>query len=64
MKDLSPLAGLSTLQELSLSRTDVTDLSPLAGLRNLEWLHLVGTSVTKEGVVALQKALSTCRVFV
>jgi internalin A len=36
--DLSPLAGLTALEELYIYRTPVSDLSPLAGLTALEQL--------------------------
>ena len=32
MSDLGPLAGLSALQSLNCSKTQVSDLGPLAGL--------------------------------
>lgn len=35
LTDLSPLAGLTALGELTIYGTHVTDLSPLAGLTNL-----------------------------
>jgi hypothetical protein len=43
--DLSPLAGLTALQKLSLWYTQVEDLSPLAGLTGLTNLDLSGTQV-------------------
>ena len=45
IRDLSPLAGLTSLSELSLQGTQVGDLSPLAGLASLTWLYLQGTQV-------------------
>ncbi len=43
--DLSPLSGLTQLQELSLDGTKVSDLSPLRGLTQLQQLSLNGTDV-------------------
>lgn len=43
--DLSPLAGLTNLQELDVSNTEVSDLSPLSGLTNLQQLYIWKTSV-------------------
>ncbi len=43
--DLSPLSGLSSLQELWLNGTQVKDLSPIAGLSSLQRLGLNGTKV-------------------
>jgi Leucine-rich repeat (LRR) protein len=40
ISDLSPLAGLTNLQELYLHNNQVSDLSPLAGLTNLQELSL------------------------
>jgi hypothetical protein len=44
--DLSPLAGLTALEELYIYRTPVSDLSPLAGLTALESLEINKTQVT------------------
>jgi Leucine-rich repeat (LRR) protein len=44
--DLGPLAGLTGLQALVLSRTRVADLGPLAGLFELQALDVSGTRVT------------------
>ena len=38
--DLTPLAGMSSLQSLNLYRTQVTDLTPLAGLSSLKTLSI------------------------
>ncbi len=43
--DLTPLAGLASLQSLDLRGTGVTDLSPLAGLPGLRSLDLRDTGV-------------------
>ncbi len=43
--DLTPLAGLTTLERLYLEGTPVTDLTSLSGLTSLESLDLDGTSV-------------------
>lgn len=45
LSDLSPLAGLSGLQSLHCSGTQVNNLSPLAGLAGLQELNCSGTQV-------------------
>lgn len=45
LSDLTPLAGLSSLSQLSLNGTSVRDLAPLAGLTRLSRLSLDGTAV-------------------
>jgi Leucine-rich repeat (LRR) protein len=59
LSDLTPLAGLTALQELSLDRTSVSDLAPLAGLTALQELSLDRTSVSDlvplAGLMALQE---------
>ncbi len=44
--DLTPLAGLSSLQQLDLSGTGVSDLAPLAGLTSLQQLSISFTQVS------------------
>ena len=46
LTDATPLAGLTALQYLDLSGTQVSDATPLAGLTALEELDLTGTRVT------------------
>jgi hypothetical protein len=46
VSDLTPLAGLTGLHTLHLSRTDVSDLAPLAALTGLQSLYLYGTGVS------------------
>jgi TGS domain/Leucine Rich repeats (2 copies) len=46
LKDLSPLANLTALQNLDLRGTEVSDLSPLANLTALQTLDLRGTEVS------------------
>ncbi|NET59205.1 MAG: leucine-rich repeat domain-containing protein [Symploca sp. SIO2E6] len=41
-----PLSGLTQLQQLDLSRNQVTDISPLSGLTQLQQLDLSRTQVT------------------
>jgi hypothetical protein len=59
--NLTPLAGLSALQSLSLDSTQVADLAPLEGLSALQSLSLDGTQVTDlaplAGLSALQHLL-------
>ena len=44
--DISPLAGLTSLDWISLTRAGITDISPLAGLTNLTELYLGANSIT------------------
>ena len=46
LDDLTPLAQLTALKNLSLRRTEVSDLTPLAYLTALESLDLNGTQVS------------------
>ena len=46
LDNLSPLAGLTNLQDLGLTGTQVSDVTPLAGLTNLQHLVLTGTQVS------------------
>jgi internalin A len=43
VRDLTPLAGLTELEELSLNDMEAVDLRPLAGLTGLKRLHLCFT---------------------
>ena len=43
--DVTPLQGLTNLQQLDLSETQVADVTPLQGLTNLQWLYLLSTQV-------------------
>jgi len=52
VSDLSPLAGLTGLQELSLNQTAVSDASPLAGLTGLQTLSLSQTAVSDPSPLA------------
>jgi internalin A len=40
ISDLSPLSGLTNLQELTLRGNQISDISPLMELVNLEYLNL------------------------
>ncbi|WP_321500739.1 leucine-rich repeat domain-containing protein [Breoghania sp.] len=57
--DLTLLSGLTALQSLHLSHTEVTDLTPLAGLAALQSLGLSGTQVTDLAPVAGLTALQS-----
>ncbi len=59
IRDVSPLAGLTSLRVLDLRESGVTDLSPLAGLTSLKWLWLGGTGVTDVSPLAGLKSLQT-----
>jgi NACHT domain len=52
IRDLTPLANLTDLQELDLSGTQVVDAAPLANLTNLETLDLSGTQVADAAPLA------------
>ena len=56
------LKGLTSLEELDLSDTQITDagLEDLKGLTRLEELYLHGTQVTDAGIKELRKALPKC----
>jgi hypothetical protein len=57
--DLAVLAGLSSLERLSLNRTRVGDdaLRHLEGLQSLKNLQLVDTDITDEGIEHLTKLM-------
>ena len=61
VSDVTPLAGLTSLQWLVLNGT-VTDVTPLARLTSLEVLILNGTQVSEAAVEQLQKALPQCEI--
>lgn len=44
--DLAPLAGLTSLQALTLRNNEITDITPLKGLTNLTYLDLEGNQIT------------------
>ena len=52
VSDLSPLAGLTRLEELDLWVNSVSDISPLAGLTNLKHLGFVGNNISDVSVLA------------
>jgi hypothetical protein len=57
--DLTPLAGIISLQRLWLSTTAVSDLTPLAGIISLQRLDLQNTAVSDltplAGIISLQR---------
>ena len=59
MSDLGPLAGLSALQSLDCSHTQVSDLGPLAGLSALQSLDCSHTQVSDLGPLAGLSALQS-----
>ncbi|MBI2855954.1 MAG: leucine-rich repeat domain-containing protein [Chloroflexi bacterium] len=58
VSDLTPLAGLTNLQDLFFGDNQITDLAPLAGLTNLTWLDLrfnqIGDLLPLAGLTSLQ----------
>jgi hypothetical protein len=63
VSDLTPLAGLTTLQELDLAGTPVSDLGPLSGLTRLKSLEINNCSrVTDLAPLARLWDLSTLHV--
>jgi len=61
VSDLGPLAGLSALQSLDCSETQVSDLGPLVGLSALQSLDCAGTQVSDLGPLAGLTALQELR---
>ena len=61
---MEQIGGLSRLEWLNLSHTQITDkgLDHLKSLRNLRLLFLTGTHVTENGVRKLQSALPNCQI--
>ena len=53
---------MTTLQILTLHKTEVSDISVLKSLTNLKKLNLGQTKVSKRNVVALKKALPNCKI--
>ena len=56
MTDISPLAGLTQLVELSLDNNQISDVSPLSGLTNLRLLRLSGNPIADTSPLATLKA--------
>ena len=53
ISDISPIAGLTNLKRLDLSRIDIlSDISPLATLSNLEWLSLRNNNISDISALA------------
>ena len=50
--NLTPLAGLASLERLSIKRTRVSDLSPLKTLRKLKFLYVGGSPVESAAGIA------------
>ena len=46
ISDLSPLAGLTKLEVISINRANISELTPLAGLTNLKELHFDGNDIS------------------
>jgi hypothetical protein len=63
VSDVRPLAGLSSLSNLSLACTQVSDLSPLAGLTSLRTLDVQRTNVTNLTPLAGLSSLHTLTLF-
>ena len=61
--DLSPLAGLTNLVWLNLSRNNVSDLSPLAELTNITWLDVGGNNLSNISPVAELTNLTALRLW-
>ena len=60
--DLTPLKGLTQLDNLYLGDNNISDLSPLAGLTNLKILHLEGNPITLSHKELLEEALATTKI--
>jgi internalin A len=59
--DLAPLANLTNLTELDLSKNQITDLSPLANLTNLTELYLWNNHITDLLPLA---NLTNCKIYI
>ena len=59
LADITPLTGLTALQDLDLSHTKVSDISPLAHLTALESLNLWDTQVSDIAPLAQLTMLRT-----
>ena len=60
LKDLSPLAGLSSLKMLNISHTHIDDITPLYGLTEMELLHCARSEVPAEQVEAFAALAPDC----
>ena len=60
ISDVSPLTGLTNLEELYLEANQITDLTPLAGLTKLKILNLYGNPIPDDQIEMLRKALPDC----
>ncbi|MDP2236901.1 MAG: leucine-rich repeat domain-containing protein [Bacteroidales bacterium] len=47
LQEMQPLSRMINLQELNISRTEITDLSPLTGLTDLRKLDISNTRISK-----------------
>jgi hypothetical protein len=58
------LAGITTLTELKLDRTDVGDasLAVLSAQKNLKYADLYHTLISEQGHTTLTKALPACEI--
>jgi Leucine-rich repeat (LRR) protein len=63
VSDLSPLTGLTALQNLDLRKTAANDLSPLAGLNSLQTLDLLDTQVSDVSPLANLTSLKDLSLF-
>ncbi len=59
VRDVTPLAKLTKLEELILDSTQVSDMTPLANLANLEYLNLRNTQVRDVSSLIKLKNLKT-----
>ena len=59
IESITPLSGVTNLEWLDLSRTQVADLSPLSGLTNLKWLEVNDTRVTDVSPLSGLQALES-----
>ena len=63
ISDLSPLSGLTALNNLNLDENDISDLSPLSGLRGLRRLYLGRNDISDVSPLSGLRGLSDLELY-